>query len=60
MCGAHASASLLLLGGNATTRCALGCGERNRASTAALGPNISSVPFFSKASLSSAAMSVAL
>ena len=35
-------------------------GERKRASTAALGPNISSAPFFSKASLSSAAISAGL
>ena len=60
ICGAHACASLLLPGGNATTRCDAPFGERKRASTAALGPNISSVPFFSKASLSSAAMSVGL
>ncbi len=60
ICGAHACASLLLPGGNATTRCDAPLGERNRASTAALGPNISSVPPFNKASLSSAAMSVVL
>jgi hypothetical protein len=53
---AHASASVLLAATNGTTRLA-GVGLPARASTAAVGPNISSAPRRSTSSLSSAASS---